>query len=266
MTIATGFCCSDGILLAADTLISMIGSSGKSYESKILEVDFDLNMYLTYAGDPDFAKEYVNELSEQVKGKNPMGALAGAKSLATRLYAEHFFAPETDFKTHAAMLLTLQDSHDVSVYSINEKHFVRVQSGFVALGIGQDQVQAFFEPYFKPKMDMRRCERVARYGIFKAKKFVQGCGGKTEVREVSNVPRSRSIKKFSVLESDDIDSDFEFFDRQVGKLLVAYSGLGVDTKKFRKVGLDFIKSLEEQRKRTMDSLPAAWQVYFKDHS
>jgi hypothetical protein len=115
-------------------------------------------------------------------------------------------------------------------------------------------------------MDMRQCERIARYGIFKVKKFVQGCGGKTEVREISNVPRSRSIKKISVLESDDIDSDFEFFDSQVGKFLVSYSDMGIDAKKFRKVGLNFIKGLEEQRKRTMDSLPAAWQVYFKDHS
>jgi 20S proteasome alpha/beta subunit len=144
MTIAAGFCCSDGVLLAADTLISMQGGSGKSYESKILEVDFDLNMYLTYAGDPDFAKEYVNELSEQVQGKNPSEALSIAKTLATKIYADHFCVSHEDAKTYATMLLTLQDSHDVSLYSVNERHFVRLQSGFLALGIGNEQAQAFF--------------------------------------------------------------------------------------------------------------------------
>jgi 20S proteasome alpha/beta subunit len=264
MTIATGFCCSDGVILAADTLITMVGGAGKSYESKIFEVDFDLNMFLTYAGDPDFAKEYVNELSEQVKGKTPSQALALAKDLSTRLYTDHYFTPQEGAKTYATMLLTLQDSYSVSLYSITEKHFVRVQNKYIALGIGNEQAQAFFDPYFKIGMGIRQCERIARYGIFKVKKFVQGCGGDTEVRQVSDTPRFRTIKTISTRMSADIDNDFEYFDRQIGKLLIAYSDFSVNQKEFRRTGLTLLKALEERRKKTIDAAPAALKEYFRN--
>jgi 20S proteasome alpha/beta subunit len=263
MTIATGFCCSNGVILAADTLITMYGGTGKSYESKIFEVNFDLNMFLTYTGDPDFAKEYVNDLSEQVRGKTPSQALTIAKELATKLYTDHYFTPQEEARTYAAMLLTLQDSYSVSLYSITEKHFVRVQNKYVALGIGNEQAQAFFNPYFKVGMDLRQCERIARYGIFKVKQFVQGCGGDTEVRQVTDALGSQSIKTISTRKSNDIDNDFEYFDRQIGKLIIAYSDFSVNQKEFRKTSLKLLKNLEDRRKKTIDAVPKALKEYFK---
>jgi 20S proteasome alpha/beta subunit len=263
MTIVAGFYCSDGVLLASDTLITLLGGIGKKYESKIFEVNYDLGMFLTYSGDPDFAKEYANVLRQSCSGKSDSGALAAAKNISVQFYRNHFFDPPDDAKTYAAMLLTLrQGSSSVSLYSVTEKHFLKVSDRYVVLGIGQDQAESFFDPYYRSGMDLRACERVARYGIFKAKKFVQGCGGNTEIEKVLNKPRPQGIKTISTLKSGEIDGNFEFCDSQIGKMLIAYSDFSVTQKEFRLKLKKSVKALEERRQRTLDDAPKAFKEYF----
>ncbi len=67
MTIAAGFYCKDGVVLAADTEITISGGAGKTYSSKMLTISSPLGCHATYAGSPDVAKELVHELSQSLQ-------------------------------------------------------------------------------------------------------------------------------------------------------------------------------------------------------
>src|ERR1700740_3854311 len=67
MTIAAGFYCRDGVVLAADTEITISGGAGKTYSSKMLTISPPLGCYATYAGSPDVAKELMQELRQSVR-------------------------------------------------------------------------------------------------------------------------------------------------------------------------------------------------------
>src|SRR5271168_3836348 len=58
MTIAAAFVCNDGVLLGADTEVTRSQIS-KTYESKILSVHHNVDLYLTYCGNVDFVKEMI---------------------------------------------------------------------------------------------------------------------------------------------------------------------------------------------------------------
>jgi 20S proteasome alpha/beta subunit len=57
MTIIAGFRCENGVVLAADTEITLDGGTGKTYESKIFVLDSGLGCHLAYTGVSDFAAE-----------------------------------------------------------------------------------------------------------------------------------------------------------------------------------------------------------------
>jgi 20S proteasome alpha/beta subunit len=56
MTVAVGLVCNNGVVLAADTEVTYVGGTGKRYESKIFPIRPEAGCYLTYTGNPDFAK------------------------------------------------------------------------------------------------------------------------------------------------------------------------------------------------------------------
>jgi len=75
MTVVAGFRCTDGVLLAADSLIGFDDDSVQTYESKIFCINPELDIYLAYAGDANFAKEYVRELENATAGKTAISKL-----------------------------------------------------------------------------------------------------------------------------------------------------------------------------------------------
>jgi 20S proteasome alpha/beta subunit len=77
MTIAVGFRCDDGVILAADTEITHWQS--RSYESKILDISAGYHScYLAYSGDVMFTKEITEDLKEVVAQTEKATELAHA--------------------------------------------------------------------------------------------------------------------------------------------------------------------------------------------
>ena len=61
MTIAAGFVCGNGIVLGADTELTL-PNRGKTYERKIFEINGNHGCYLAYTGDAYLVKDLVGEL------------------------------------------------------------------------------------------------------------------------------------------------------------------------------------------------------------
>ncbi len=107
MTIAAGFYCKDGVVLAADTEITFSGGAGKTYSSKMLLISSTLGCHATYAGSPDVAKELGRELSQSVKEQTEHGALQALIAAYKAYWDDNYAAsPESDT---TSMLVTLRE-------------------------------------------------------------------------------------------------------------------------------------------------------------
>jgi 20S proteasome alpha/beta subunit len=63
MTIAAAFVCNNGAVLGADTEITRSPFS-KTYDSKILRIHHNVDLYLTYTGSVDFVREMIERVKE----------------------------------------------------------------------------------------------------------------------------------------------------------------------------------------------------------
>jgi hypothetical protein len=106
---------------------------------------------------------------------------------------------------------------------------------------------------------------MARYVLGRVKKFVKGCGGDTEIQQVTDdgLFRSSTVKLINLRASDSIEEDFAFFDREIFPLLIAFPNLKVDKKAFRKLFRKAIKALEEQRAERFEQSPKLLKKYFQ---
>jgi len=250
MTIAAAFRCNDGVLLAADTLITFVGGSAKKYESKLFQINVDLDIHLAYAGDPYFVKDYVEELRKLTTGKTESDALSLAKQVSKRMFRER----RKEFC--AGMLLTIREGSSVSLYLAEETHFTKVDK-YAVLGIGFEQAEALVNPYYRARMGLAESEYLARYVLYKVKKFVQHCGGDTEIKKVRDdgALRLHIFKQVTVRTSQEIEDDFAYLDRKLLPLLLAFSDLKIDKKTFRKLLNESNRALEKYRNDLRERYP-----------
>jgi 20S proteasome alpha/beta subunit len=264
MTVVAGFRCADGVLLAADTLVSFEDSSAQTYQTKIININPELGMYLTYTGDVDFAKEYAHELERATVGRTESEALVLADQISKKLWEVRCITPPEDEKLWAHMLLSIPEMSSVSLYQIRGTHFLKTDT-YAALGSGFPQADAFFNLYYRPWMTVKQTEYMARYVLRRVKKFVKGCGGDTDTQQVRDdgLYRSRTMKRINLRTSAEMEEDFAFFDREMLSLLVAFSDFGVDKKAFHKLLNKCFKALEEQRDDRFESAPKALKKFFQ---
>lgn len=85
MTIAAGFRCRDGVLLCADSEITLMRS--KAYQVKVLPVNSQADAYLACAGVVAFAKELRDKLKLATKGQRGQGLLRIALRQFYKLYS-----------------------------------------------------------------------------------------------------------------------------------------------------------------------------------
>jgi hypothetical protein len=88
MTIAVGFRCRDGVLLRADSEITLM--RGKAYQVKVLPVNSQVDAYLAYAGVAAFAKELGDKLKLATKGQRGQGLL----KIALRQFYKLYYCPD----------------------------------------------------------------------------------------------------------------------------------------------------------------------------
>ena len=245
MTIAVGFRCLDGVVLAADTLITFEGGTGKKYESKLFTVNAPLGIYLTYAGDPDFAKELVRSLQVSTLGRGEKQALSIVKQTYQTFYREHYTEPPKSEKSSAWILVTVLEGSAISLYQARERHFTKIPN-YAALGIGFEHAEAIFSPLYRAWMSVEDGSYTARYALRKVKNFVQGCGGSTEIqiiRDNGQISFGDSLPQVS----KEIEEDFDYLDSQFIPVLLTFSDMRVDKKSFRADLKELCKMLETYR-------------------
>jgi hypothetical protein len=252
MTIAAGFCCSDGVILAADTLITLPGG-GKTYRSKLFTINEGESSDLTYAGDEPFVLELINKLQQNVPRRSGDAFLKAVKGIYRQLWREHYIEPPKAEKTYAHILITLRMNNSICLYCAYAHHFYPVNT-YAVLGIGEDRGESLFKPLYRVGMETYEASYMAVYAFQKVKKYTEGCGGETEVRFIS--PRNQHVSltrfaNFAVLPertSREIEEDFDVFDKAMQPVLLVYPDLdSTNPKQFRKLFCQAMKKLEKTR-------------------
>jgi hypothetical protein len=246
MTIAAGFLCKDGVLLAADTEITFSGGKGKTYASKIFHVSStNLNCYLTYAGSPYFAKELVHELGQALDDAPPSQSPLKTIKATYLAYLDEQFAKSPETET-ASVLVALREGTKVNLYLGSDRHFTQVR-GYEVLGIGMEQAEALFNPLHASWMTIYEAIYMAIYALRRVKGFVQGCGGNSEILAIKDKPSFLGLVSFTSDEIKEIEEDFDFFDQHLRPLLFAVADLEVSRSSFQQRLTHFGGALKKRR-------------------
>lgn len=183
MTIAAGFKCDDGILLTADTLITVPGYY-KLAQSKIKRLHTNsCRAFFAIAGDVEFTARgleiiegHLNQAEaslEAVKDALEIGCL----DLCTR------------YRSQRDLFLQM-----IGVISVEgqQTEFVKINGPLVSpagdyacIGSGEPLANFLITGLFSPKLPRELAVRLAAYVLFHVKRNVDGCGGATQFVHIS---------------------------------------------------------------------------------
>lgn len=179
VTVALGFNCGDGIVMCSDQQITSKGWH-KYHESKMYAISSfgDQAPYtamLTYAGDPHLAKTIYEKLAASQIGFDSTESL---KSLLEGLLSEipRDDAESTHFLCGFCRKPGILGLLRTSGYSVHEV-------GADRIGLGDSSLLSFlFSLMVAQPIDVWRAVVIGHYIIEQAKKFLDGCGGDTDIQ------------------------------------------------------------------------------------
>jgi hypothetical protein len=247
MTIVAGFRCYDGVLLCADAEITL--TQNKTYQAKIFKIQPDA--YLAYTGDVDFVRELVDILRRATAGRTGRDLLTEARRIYREFYRKHYTQPPKSEKTYAHILMTAREKDTIILCSGAGRHWSEVDD-YQLLGIGREQGETLLRPLYEKSMGTGQVGYLAIYAIARIKGFVQGCGGKTHMRELLDdpaiIPWPRWVSADKIKR---IERDFEFFDKEILPLAISFTDTGTDRKAFQEVLTATGKRLKTHRVKTL---------------
>jgi 20S proteasome alpha/beta subunit len=253
MTIAAGFCCSDGVVLAADTLMTLPGG-GKTYRPKLFKINEKESSYLAYSGTEAFAKGLVSKLQQGTVGRSGNTFLKTVEGIYKHFWREHYTEVPKAEKTWAHVLITFRRDNKIALYRTSLHHVYPVVDSYAVLGIGEDAGEALFKPLYRAGMETYEAAYMVIYAFQKVKKYTEGCGGETQIRSISNPNRGISLVRFANFEMvperplQEIEGDFNLFDEVIQPALLAYPDLdGTNQKQFKGLYVQAMKRLEHAR-------------------
>jgi 20S proteasome alpha/beta subunit len=181
MTIIAGFRCTDGVVLCADRLITRGDST--YYEEKIhLESSHDYALLVAGADDPELAKEIFQLLDKRIAGEpspTPDSVRASADAILTDMGR---LDPTVTSPLPIELLIA------TSFPGSNAELFAFCGKGLFAVddykfgGVGDSSLVRFLcEGLYDERMTTDSAATLGIYLVKKAKDYVRGCGGPTDL-------------------------------------------------------------------------------------
>jgi 20S proteasome alpha/beta subunit len=232
MTIAAGFCASDGILICADTLYS--GGSGiKLYDPKVFSVQAPAGKAIfTFSGNANFAIAAIQKCQASLLSASPK-KVATRENIASLVesvisgeYRKHIFRrPDRRDTDGYQILACIWSAHDgAALYSSWETSLIQCTAGYECIGVGQHLGHYLIRQMYRPNLTLTEAAIIALSTISKAKEYVDGCGGRTSVGIITadgTLDESFSIRSDL---TDILENQLTVFDASARKLLLAILG------------------------------------------
>lgn len=189
MTIAIGFRCSDGVVLAADTQLT-VRDSHKLYETKMHPHQTEEhNVTFTFAGDSTIWKSFNEKFAEALPMlPRPLTIPIVKTAIETVLT----FFPVLDTNPGELNLLCgIAVRGGGFTLCKTQGHAIHEVSGYEYVGVGDSSLLRFLGPLLTQPPPVAPIERqgfivrqavmIATYLVLKAKTNIDGCGGDTDV-------------------------------------------------------------------------------------
>lgn len=183
MTIAAGFCCSDGVVLCADTQYT-VPASMKYPESKLrMGTGLKSLPFFAFCGDMDYQKQCIENFTAAIANAERDGPIRIITLEASALEMhQHYYEQYADpnEKLSASMLISLWIGSKRVLYRINGPRVARVDQ-IECLGDGNSLARALADSFWEPSNSMYRTALACVFILSDVKKYVDGCGGDSQI-------------------------------------------------------------------------------------
>ena len=182
MTIGVGFFCEDGILLAADNLVTWEGMH-QYYECKLYPYsDKECQVVFTYAGNPDLMKMFDGKFKSTVSTdiKPPVTVAKIQNHIeAVLLNIAALTVPGELLRVLAGIVIPGKEFGLVKTDNL----IVRPVTTFDYVGTGDSSVVRYLSPLMirTRGYTAQQAKLIAAYLLWVAKRYVTGCGGNTDI-------------------------------------------------------------------------------------
>lgn len=221
MTIIAGFQCTTGVVVCADRLITR--GDSKYYEQKIkILLDDDLTLAVAGAGDLSLTREVFEKIVENLEEKTPGAVKESADKVLTdmgRLIPYEASPLGVEFIIAAS---SLKDK--AHLFAFSGKGLYTVED-YVFGGVGDSSLVRFLcENLFLPPMTIAGAQLLGTYLVKKAKDYVSGCGGPTDIFGVYD---NGKLEQLDVDVTADIERRLDEHEAKILPMLVLFLDLPV---------------------------------------
>jgi 20S proteasome alpha/beta subunit len=223
MTLAAGFRCNDGIVLCADSQISQ-GEYGNRYKSKLFTLNNRTDCYLVYAGFTDFVRELVPQLEEIASKKEGSALLRDISKCYKAFHAKHYTRVPKSEKSFADIIFSIREGKRISLHVGSGKHCFPEEE-YASSGTGFPVAEPLFNAFYSPSMNIRQALHLSIYVLRYIKGIGSGVGGNTSAVLIADAPSFLPNDQLATEEIKEIESDYDFLHKQMGKFLLTYPDL-----------------------------------------
>ncbi|MGA9672473.1 MAG: hypothetical protein WBQ94_24880 [Terracidiphilus sp.] len=262
MTIAAGFCCSDGVVLCADTQYT-IPETMKYPDSKLrMAPELQCLPFFAFCGDMDYQKQCIASFTSVLSSAEEDGTLlrSALEKSALEMHIAYYDAySDPSEKLSAAMFVSVLIGGKRKLYKVYGPKVYEVDQ-FESMGSGSYLARALADSFWEPNNTMYRTALAAVYILSDVKKYVDGCGGESQMVclghdgswqffSPDNFERTRPIAN--------IESHYQTWKRKLGSLLLDSQNLRESQEFFETKATGIRDELAEQRRMNLVLLRVA---------
>ena len=233
MTIAAGFVCTDGIILAADTQETIAGYTKNSTEKIRIWGDQGLGIAITGAGDTDLIETIGPEIERALYGdyspkevrfpEDVKEIIQHAMADSFARYIRPYASFPKDDRPWCELLVAVSVKNEVNEYECLFKASGttarEVTYGAECIGSGLILAKSLIERFYSSFMDMDEAILAVCYVMYQTKKWVDGCGGNTDLL-VSSVRKQDLFTTIGSRDIERVEKQFEVCEGPINSLIV----------------------------------------------
>jgi len=263
VTLAAGFSCNDGVVICADTEMSIPGFV-KYPESKIrVYSKLKTKPVFTFAGDTNFCGMYMHRIAKTIRDNESKKLGQLEQAILDEARAIHTEYSTDDYEQCSTLIMSLWWP------SIKRRYLYELSRGVAncikgvsCCGTGVAVTTGMMRELFSAHLSTQEVTLLAIYFLAEAKAYGDGVGKDSEVIVLHN---SGSIEYFREhpcsLEIKEIEEDYLILKRHLKPILAALSNVSITPEAFADKLRDFsmlISAHKNKRQATYESLEKWW--------
>jgi 20S proteasome alpha/beta subunit len=219
VTIAAGYLCKGGVILSADTQETIQGYV-KTSTDKITV--FEGSTYTVgFAGSGNNAVQIdmvIQEICDELEAEEPP-TMIGFKALLhivlDRLLPQPYYPKDSP---DVELLIAIREGGHSHLFVTHDNVFAQMKE-FECIGAGVVTGRSMFQRYYRRDHTLIESYIVAAYVLHHAKRWVDGCGGKSDIFLLPN--DSKTVTRLPSSEIESLEAYFDDLDTALRPLLTA---------------------------------------------